>query len=289
MHNKLTERFIECLNLIKEQNNIPSNRQFAKAIGIHNQCLSDITTGKRPVNADHILKLVTSYNINANYIFSGEGAIFDNLDGNNKKPIPDNGIITIVTNEEGQEKIVHVPVAAQAGYIDQFLDPVFIEELPTFNLPDSRFSTGTHRCFDITGDSMEPSLFAGEKLVCSYIDPENWAGNLRNNYVYVIVTSSGLVVKRIVNWIKDSQELILKSDNSFYDNYTIPIEEVKEIWLVTYKISPFMPSPNNIRNALHKEVDSLRSTISDQSKMILSLNTTIEKMLKQNRMTSARY
>ena len=48
-----------------------------------------------------------------------------------------------------------------------------------------------------------------------------------------------------------------------------------------------MQSPNNIKNGLDKVVDNLKDTIHDQSKLIQSLNTTIEKLLKQNRLARA--
>ena len=76
------------------------------------------------------------------------------------------------------------------------------------------------------------------------------------------------------------------SDNSYYSHYDLHIDEIKEIWMVTHKISPFMPNPSNVRNALHAEVDILKETISDQSKMIKSLNATVEKLLKMNRSTN---
>ncbi len=288
MNGTVTERFIECVNLIKEQENIPSSGQFAKLLDLHPQCLSDIKTGKRKVNADLIGKMVHNFNINANYLFTGSGDHFSADAEAPAAPIVQEQIITVVTDNQGSERIVHVPYAAQAGYVDQFHDPIYMQELPAFSLPDQRFSTGTHRCFDVSGDSMEPTIFSGEKVVCSYVEQDLWKTNIRNNYVYVVVTDSGIVLKRVVNNLNTNGELIIKSDNSFYDLFSLPITSIREVWLVTHKISPFMPSPSNIRNALHKEVDNLRVTIADQGKMILSLNSTIEKMLKQNRQLSVR-
>jgi len=290
MQSKLTERFIECMNLVKKNNSIPSTRQLASTINVHPQCLSDISTGKRSFNTDIMRKFADVYPVDCNYIMTGKGQPMFDL---NPQPATNaDGIIAVVTDESGNERIVHVPYAAHAGYVDQFLDPVYLKDLPTFSLPDTRFSSGTHRCFEVAGDSMEPSLFTNEKVVCSFIEPENWKGNIRNNYVYVLVTETGIIIKRVLNNIKSQNEILIKSDNTFYDAYAMPVSELKEVWQVTYKISPFMPSPSNIRNALHKEVDILRTTINEQSKMIQSLNSTIEKLLKQNRQNrhvSSRY
>jgi len=290
MQTKLTERFIECMNLIKESHHIPSTRQFSKLIDVHPQCISDVITGKREANADLISRVVLNFNVNANYIFSGNGNPISSLEEEviteTKSSEP---VLAVVSNNKGAERIAYVPYAAQAGYASQFHDPIFMQNLPSFSLPDRRFQTGTHRCFEVSGDSMEPTVFAGEQVVCSFVESDLWITNVKSNYVYVIITTNGMIIKRVVNNIAANGHLEIKSDNSFYDGYKIAINDVKEIWLVTHKISPFMPSPSNIRNALHKEVDNLRLTISDQGKMIQSLNTTIEKMLKQNRQMSVRY
>ena len=173
------------------------------------------------------------------------------------------------------------PYAAQAGYIDQIHDKEYLEALPNFSLPDARFQYGTHRCFDVAGDSMEPSLHNGEQVICEFVEPEGWI-NLKSNYVYVIATTTGLVVKRIENRMESKGEFVLRSDNSFYDPVSLKLSEVKEIWRVTYKLSPFLGSPC-LRNNLNQEMDSLRNTIAGQGKIIQSLNSTIEKLLKQNR------
>jgi len=288
MQTSLTLRFIECVNLVKESEKIPSTRQFSKLIDVHPQCISDIVTGKREANADIISKIVEQFNINANYIFTGKGKPFYSEESEVAQTKSD-PVLAVVTNDTGSERIVHVPYAAQAGYVDQFQDPVYMQDLPSFSLPDQRFNTGTYRCFEISGDSMEPTIFSGEKVVCSFVEPNLWLSNIKNNYVYVLITKTGVVIKRVINNLASDAELLIKSDNSFYDCYNMEAADIKEVWLVTHKISPFMPSPSNIRNALHMEVDNLRLTIADQGKMILSLNSTIEKMLKQNRQLSTRY
>ena len=128
---------------------------------------------------------------------------------------------------------------------------------------------------------MEPSLLNGEQVICEFVEPDTWK-NLKSNYVYVVATTSGLVVKRVENRIESKGELVLRSDNSFYEVMSLPLTEIKEIWRVTYKLSPFLGSPS-LRNSLNQEMDSLRSTIAGQGQIIQSLNSTIEKLLKQSR------
>jgi len=281
MQNQLNERFKASLNHLKTNGYFPSVRQFSKTIEVHPQCISDISTGKRDVNLDILNKTIQSYDLNPDFLFFGEGPILKS----EISPVEEVGgtpILAVVTEGSGKELIVHVPYAAQAGYIDQMHDQEYLGELPSFSLPDARFQYGTHRCFDVAGDSMEPVLFNGEQVICEFVEPDAW-NNIKNNYVYVIATTSGIVVKRIENRITSDGTLVLSSDNSFYERIILDLTQVKEIWRVTYKLSPFLGSPSNLRNGLNQEMDSLRNTIAGQGEMIQSLNSTIEKLLRQSR------
>jgi signal peptidase I len=142
---------------------------------------------------------------------------------------------------------------------------------------------GTHRSFDVAGDSMEPTLFEGDKVICSYLEPTLWETSIKDNYVYVVVTRGDVLVKRITNKIKSDKQLTLISDNAYYEPFDISVGDVREIWYVRAKISPFLPSPQNIQNMLMEEVKELRNTIKEQSRLISNLNTNFEKNWNQNR------
>ena len=275
MCNIVTERFIYCIEKLKERNDIKSIRQFAIAVDYHPQNLNDILRCKRDVTIDLIKNAVEIYKINPQYIFTGAGSVFSDDE------IPQQSASIPLQNFP--ERILYVPVSAHAGYTDQFHDDVFLDELISFSLPDYKFQRGSYRCFDIAGDSMEPSLFSGDKVVCSLVDTNNFYSSVRNNLVYVIVTNGSIVVKRVINKLKDSSVMTLLSDNSYYKPYDVTLEEIREIWHVDVKISPYLPSPNNIRNAFHEEMDSMKKIIDQQSQSIQMLNHTVEKLLKQNR------
>jgi len=272
----VTVRFVECLEKLKERGEIRSSRQFALAVEYHPQNLNDIVRGKRDVTIELIKKSSEVYRFNAQYIFTGTGHLF--LD----EEMPQQHAAAPKIHESA-EKILYVPVAAHAGYSEQFHDPVFMEELVTFSLPDYRFQHGQHRCFDIAGDSMEPSLFAGDKVVCSFVENNHFYSSVRNNLVYVFVLEGSVVVKRVQNNVRTNGTFLLMSDNTYYKPYEVSVEDVREVWHVEVKISPYLPSPNNLRNAFHEEMDDMKKVIDQQSKSIQVLNQTVEKLLKQNR------
>lgn len=287
MQEHVSARFLECLDVLKKENKIRSTRQFALSLDIHPQCISDVSTGKRTVNNEMITKSVAQYNFNPTYLFTGKGSKFNN-ENETFDLLPVDPVITVVTDDEGLEKIVHVPISAQAGYGNHIHDPKYFNDLPSFTLPGEIFKNGTYRCFDVSGDSMEPTLFSGDKVVCSFVESDHYFNCIRDNYVYIIVTNNSIYVKRVNNLLKKKGVLLISSDNKYYETFEIELVDIKEVWKVTHKISTFMPSPSNIRNALHTEVDSLKNIIADQSRMIKSLNATVEKLLKQNRSNYSR-
>lgn len=281
MSNATTQRFMQVHDHLIESGKIRSSRKFAQSLDYLPQSLSEIIKGRREANVTLLQKLIDKYNVSPAFLFSQHGHMFDDQTITEASDV---GLV-VVTDSDDRERIVHVPIAAQAGYTEQANESVFIKDLTSFSLPDARFDHGTHRCFDVSGDSMEPTIYSGEKIICSFQEPDYWQNSIKDNLVYVVVSKDDVLVKRVVNKIKDGQALELYSDNQFYDPYPMPIEDVKEVWLVHTKISPFMQSPGNVRNGFQSQVDGLRDVIKNQSDSIRGLNSTIEKLLKMSRKT----
>ena len=269
----ISERFIKCLFLLKEQGIISSYRQFALKLDFHPQSLNEIIKQKRNVTVDLIQKACTVYNISPNYLYTGSGDLLISESSTNSKS----------ESAKQLQQIKHVSSIHQQVYGEQNDDQNFIEQLPSFSLPNISQMNGTHRCFDIKCDSMEPTLFHGDKVVCNRVAKEDWHNVLNDNFVYAIITQGDVLVRRITNNISEDETISLFSDNKYYESSKLTINEIKEIWYVSTKISPFMPSPNHQRNALHLDIDNMKDTITQQSNVIKTLNSTIEKLLKQNR------
>lgn len=276
MNNVVTQRFIKCHNKLREDKRIKSSRQFALSLEYLPQSLSEILKGRRDVTIELLRKSVKRYQMNPVYIYTGDGPMFMSEEDHKSFRV-----LTIVTNGQDDERIVHVPVPAQAGYAGELGNPTFIQDLPSFTLPDYKYKVGTHRSFDVSGDSMEPTLFEGDKVICSFLEPTLWETSIKDNYVYVIVTRGDILVKRVFNKLKEGKYLELKSDNSFYQPYQVAINDIREMWYVRAKISPFLPSPNNIQNIVREEVKQLQNIINKQNHLIYNLNETIEKLIER--------
>jgi phage repressor protein C with HTH and peptisase S24 domain len=272
----VTKRFLDCLSEIQNNGQIKSDRQFAISLDYKPQSFSKIRKGERSVTMDLVRKSAMIYKFNPVYILLGVGDKFMKQD--------DSHLVKIAVDDKDNEKILHIPMTAKAGYMDQFNDEQYLENLTAYSLPWSYFQHGTFRSFEIEGDSMEPILQHGEIVICSNVDdPSLWSYNIRSGYVYVIVTQNDIVIKRVINRLPQEGVLELVSDNSQYPPIIVKAEELKEVWYVKMKISSFGHSKLNIREELMTKYSALNETIKTQSKTIERLNKTIEKLLQKQR------
>jgi len=277
MNSIITQRFIKCHDRLREEGRVRSSRQFAMSLDYLPQSLSEILKNRRDVTIELLRKAIEKYKMNPVYVLTGDGPMF--MTEEDHKTFR---VLTIVTDSKDEERIVHVPVPAQAGYAAEMAGPSFVHDLPSFTLPDYKYKVGTHRSFDVAGDSMEPTLFEGDKVICSYVEPVLWENAIKDNYVYVIVTRGDVLVKRVFNHLKDEKALLLASDNVFYDPYRVYMNDIREIWYVRAKISPFLPSPQSLQNRIHEEMRELRHTVQQQSKQLDLMHSTIEKIFTNN-------
>ena len=114
MSNPVTKRFIECHDKLKEEKKVASSRQFALAIETAPQSLNQVLKGKRDVTVINVMSLVEKFGVNSEFLLAGIGPMF-------KEEIPDNSISI------KEDKIMYVPVAAHAGYCDQFHETISLK------------------------------------------------------------------------------------------------------------------------------------------------------------------
>src|SRR5690606_6510041 len=110
------------------------------------------------------------------------------------------------------------------------------------------------------GDSMIPTLLPGDKVICSRLDD---LLSVSEGTLLVIVTKSDVVSKRIYFDDLVENTIICRSDNENYKNYTVPLSDVQEAWLIKAKItSSFVDITINNTSRM----DSLEMEIKDIKK-----------------------
>lgn len=172
-------------------------------------------------------------------------------------------VLPVSVDLSGEELITLIPQKAAAGYTKGYADDEYIEKLQTANLPFPEIKqSGTLRIFQIEGDSMLP-VQPGAYIIAEY--QENW-DQLKNGECYILLTlNDGIVYKRLYQEPDNPQELLLKSDNSEYQPYHLPKQEVLEIWRAKGVLSFDLPDQNALyelsNQRLMQMMDEMRAEI----------------------------
>jgi transcriptional regulator with XRE-family HTH domain len=167
-------------------------------------------------------------------------------------------ILPITVDEEGNEKIQWVNQSASAGYLNGYADPEFIEELPRVDLPF--LGPGTFRAFEIRGDSMLP-LPSGSVVIGEYV--ANFR-DVKNGETYVVISKSeGIVYKRLYldKNANGKEELRLVSDNLSYQPYSLPLDDIQEIWRSRFFLMSEVPQATASKSSQPSELDDIRQQL----------------------------
>ena len=173
-------------------------------------------------------------------------------------------VLSISVDKDDNENIELVPVKASAGYLNGFSDPQYIQDLPKFQLPIPSLKQGTYRAFEIKGDSMLP-IQSGNIIIGEYL--ENW-NDIKIGDTYVIISKNeGVVYKRAGNKFKEDRELKLISDNKVYEPYSVPADDILEIWKAKAYLSTALPEPTP-----EPTIETLSNMMAQMQKSISQLN-----------------
>lgn len=266
--NSVTQRFLECYQHLRRSNRIRSGRQFAASLEYLPQGFSEIVHGRREVTVDLLLKAVERFQFSPNYLLLGEEPMFLNESG----PFAVRTLAVLADTEgQGYPPIPYVPLSAQADYVQHPGNPEFLSTLPTITMPDRRLQHLHLRVFDMQGDNMEPTILEGDKVLASFVHPADWESSLNDHSVYVVISPAGVLVRRLVNKLRDKQCVELWSDNTIYDPFSADLPELLEIWKVQQRISTFLPHPSSRRPSFGEELQDMKQTLNWQSQMIEQL------------------
>ncbi|VUD58819.1 hypothetical protein TDB9533_02519 [Thalassocella blandensis] len=245
-----------------------SQIEFSDSIGITQGALSQLESGKTQLSFDSIRKINETYNVNCNWLIGKEEPIFLKEESSvvhsknamhNTQQTHDHalqyapGLIPLVKEE------------AHAGYIDNYHDKDYLHTLDVYKIPG--YEHGDYRLFEVEGDSMVPSIFPREVLVTEFV--AKWS-EIENGTLVIIVSADGIVAKRY--YVHDDHStVILKSDNPDYKTYSIPVNDIKEVWEIKAKITNvFAEDYNNQKEtmkSMQADIDLLKNQMSELQKV----------------------
>lgn len=167
--------------------------------------------------------------INKTYLLTGEGSILN-------KPIQNE--VTQLTIG-GVMMVPLVNQYAHAGYMAGYADVEYIESLPKIPWVVDHEYKGKYVSFEVRGDSMDDGLKhsyeQGDVVLCREIHPEYWKCKLhiRTWDAFVIVhRTDGIVLKQIIDQDVENGTITVHSFNPIYEDYTIDLREVAQLFNV---------------------------------------------------------
>ncbi|WP_053405322.1 LexA family transcriptional regulator [Persicobacter sp. CCB-QB2] len=245
--------------------------QLADALEVKRSLIGAYEEGRADPRIQNLLKITNYFGISVDQLvkedFEGHGAEILAEKAGESAHFRGNRVLAITVDKEENENIQLVPQKASAGYLNGYMDPEYIGELPKFNLPNLNGS-GTFRAFEINGDSMLP-LESGTIIVGKYLDNLT---QIASGKTYVVVTTKeGVVYKRVFNYLEDKSSLFLVSDNQQYSPYEVSADEVLEVWEAKAFISVKFPSQQTQSNPEELDLKNL-------SRMVMHLQEEIIKL-----------
>ncbi len=229
-NNIVNQRFRALYDELYQNSQIRGKSDLAEKLGTYNHVINSILKGQRNITIEQLSKLFDIYQVNANYLFGLSNKMF--LKGS----LPPSSLPTRSLEEQqyaGRQNIVLVPDRAMAGYALQHQEADFLDGLQHFSIPHLE---GELIAFEISGDSMMPTITNGDLVVCESLER---GAPLRDNQVYVIATDV-VVAKRIqqIRQGNDVSQLRLISDNdAVYKPYEVDLEEVRQLLQVKCRLT----------------------------------------------------
>ncbi|MEE1885540.1 XRE family transcriptional regulator [Pedobacter flavus] len=249
------------LKYLRKKNNL-TQQQFADIMNIKRSLVGAYEEDRAEPKYELLKKIAEYFELSIDEFINEE--INDQWKSKPKSQGSNLRVLSISIDKNDNENIELVPVKASAGYLNGYADPQYIQDLPKFQLPIPTLKQGTYRAFEIMGDSMLP-IQPGSIIIGEYLD--NW-NDIKQGETYIIISlNEGVVYKRIGNKYKENKDLKLISDNKVYDPYTIPAEDILEIWKAKAFISTALPEPSP-----EPTMESLTQMMAQMQKSISSLN-----------------
>lgn len=209
-----------------------TQQEFAELLGCDQSFISQIEGGRRSLPDEFVERLFENY-----------GSELYNFKMLPKEPSSE--IVTKATIDF--DRVMLVPLVSQyayAGYLSGFGDEEYTDSLPTIPWYVDREYKGKYMFFEVRGDSMDDgsieSYPEGSRLLSRNVGREHWRNRLPiSAWDFVIVhQSEGILAKRIVNHDTQRGVITCHSLNSLYDDFTLHLDEVMELYTIIEKIIP---------------------------------------------------
>ncbi|MCE7039450.1 helix-turn-helix transcriptional regulator [Dyadobacter sp. CY312] len=162
----------------------------------------------------------------------------------------------VIVKQEEYPTIQWVSQIQQSEYLTQCHNPLFLVNLPSFQLPN--LPAGYYRAFESGADF----AFPGALLVGNFV--RNWYEiKTGGSYVFVIL-NQGVLYRKSKSAVNDRGLLTLSSDVAGIVDMHVTLQDVLEVWEVKAFVSHQLPVPSpsverigHLVNEIQKEISHM--------------------------------
>lgn len=225
------ERFKYVVSQLKKSGYIKNQKDLGAMMGYSNEsAFSQVLTGKVAEPKEFTLKLKSLFpELNVEWINTGQGSVFNTSsvnEGSHTSLFASHNSVEITSNSsfDGTRQVRYFPnLEATGGNMQLFED--YLEESVSLSIPrhfDADFA------LPLAGDSMVPLYHPGCIILV-----KRWLERfIEYGKVYLIVTKQG---NRMVKYLRPAEredEVLCTSENSAYEPFTIPREDILALYMV---------------------------------------------------------
>ena len=213
----MNETIFDRISTIVEKFGNGKNTVFASLIGVSEANVRNYKNGVMP-KADFLEKIARSFDININWLLTGEGNML------RTEPKEEN-IPVAHPSDSPMEGIPLIPISAMAG--------AFTGEQTVLEYECERFVVPTFKgaefLISVKGSSMYPKYNSGDIVACKRLPMDELF--FQWNKVYVLDTDQGPLIKRVKPG-SDKEHVLIVSDNERYEPFELPLERIYHVALV---------------------------------------------------------
>jgi transcriptional regulator with XRE-family HTH domain len=255
-----------------------SQAEISDILGLSRSHYSQVELGKQFPSYQVLSRASTFYNKDYAWI----------LHGNDMEAVIAN-VKDVLTEEMQNEPSIEFSLNSQVGavapdsstvlvrlneyvtYEDRRQEQDYIKSLPAVSLPFAQLPDGSYRAFEVPGDEMEPVFYQQDIAIASLVSDHS---KVILSNPYVIVSSKGISLRRVVSLSLKDSALVTIGDNKRYGSEILKLEHVYELWEVKAKvsfrlnktinsISQYFHDFESTINALKQEVGELKQRAAD--------------------------
>lgn len=244
--------------------------ELGRAAGISGQAVADLIGGKKGGPSFPVLqKMLRSYpDINPNWLIFGEGEMLISSPSSNTSAIhstkagDEPRVIAIAEGDNTAAPLYNIRTAA--NYKGDGLSQERPEPDGVISLPKWLLRHGNYAVFPVVGDSMEPTFYARDYVLCRFLPKSEW-DDMREDQVAVVVSESrGLQLKRLTFRMGEGY-VRCKSDNRHHPYYQLDLDDVLEVWRFEWRITS---SAHNPTEGLAERVSTVEDTLEDMRALL---------------------